>query len=51
MSAEVCYLISGGLEISSQLHFQLKPAMIRSNANTHHPSPVSVLSKFMVSIL
>ena len=36
MGTEVRHLISGGLEGRSQLHFQLKPTMICSNANTHY---------------
>ena len=44
MGAEVLHLITGSLEVSNQLHFQLKPAMVRSNANAHYFS--SILSSF-----
>jgi hypothetical protein len=36
MGAEVLHFITGGLEGLSQLHFQLKTAMVCSYTNTHH---------------
>src|SRR4030043_356328 len=45
MGAEVRHLMTGGLEGRSQLHFQLKPAMVCSYANAHHFSSTLSASK------
>ena len=46
MGTEIHNLIPGSLEVSNQLHFQLKPAMICSYTYAHYFS--SILSSFYV---